>query len=233
MAIVPSVAGLSGPEAMARLAAAGLVGGVVGTQVSDTVPRGRVVESSPAAGSDVPEASNVFLFASMGPRPGGTVPDVAGTDPATARERLVDAGYQPVEHPRSDALVPAGAVIGTLPPAGSAVPPFVGVGVSLLVSTGREPWGPTWPDGGALRAEVAAAPAERAAARAADAARRLRRSLADQDARIRAFGDLVAALRAGADRDTALVDQLDAELRRLRERRAVDAAHLADLDADR
>jgi beta-lactam-binding protein with PASTA domain len=97
VAVVPSVTGLSGPEAMLRLAMAGLIGGVVGSQVSETVPRGRVVQSSPAEGEEVPDASNVFLFDSMGPASCGVVPEVAGQDLAAARRLVEEAGYLVVE----------------------------------------------------------------------------------------------------------------------------------------
>ncbi|WP_252438767.1 hypothetical protein [Pseudonocardia humida] len=92
----------------------------------------------------------------------------------------------------------------------------------MLVSTGREPWDPAWPD-----------PDEPAAGPTADAVRRLRLAVVDQEARSRSFGVLIASLRAEADRDTALVDQLDADLRRLRERHSADAARLAELEGGR
>lgn len=231
MAVVPSVTGLSGPEAMLRLAMVGLIGGVVGSQVSDTVPRGLVVHSSPGAGEEVPDASNVFLFDSMGPTPCGVVPDLAGQDLPVARRLLDEAGYLAVEQHRSDPAVPAGRVVGTLPAPGTALSPFCGVGVSVLVSTGREPWDPRWPEPAALRAELAGRSAEESRGLLVAAVLRLREATVDQQGRVRSFAALVLSLSAAPDVDTALVDQLGAELRRLRERLSADRTALREFEA--
>jgi hypothetical protein len=232
VAVVPSVTGLSGPEAMLRLAMAGLIGGVVGSQVCETVPRGRVVTSSPGPGEEVPDASNVFLFDSMGPAACGIVPELAGKDLVAARRLVTEAGYLAVELHRSDPTAPAGQVIDTLPEPGTPLPPFAGVGVAVLVSTGRAPWDACWPCPEELRAGLVGQAPGRARELRAAAVRRLRESTAEQRDRVRALGGLVGSLEAGPEPDVALVDQLGAELRRQRERLAADELGLAAFEAD-
>jgi beta-lactam-binding protein with PASTA domain len=226
VAVVPSVTGLSGPEAMLRLAMAGLIGGVVGSQVSDTVPRGRVVQSSPEEGEEVPDASNVFLFDSMGPASCGVVPELAGQDLPVARRLVEEAGYLVVELHRSDPVVRVGRVIGTLPEAGTLLPPFAGVGVSVLVSTGHQPWDVRWPAPGALRDRLAGLPRARARELRVEAVARLAEATAEQRERVGALAALVDSLSADPQPRTALVDQLGAELRRQRLRLVVDEAEL-------
>jgi hypothetical protein len=226
MAVVPSVTGLSGPEAMLRLAMAGLIGGVVGSQISDTIPRGRVVQSSPEEGEEVPDASNVFLFDSMGPTSCGVVPEVGGQDLAAARRLVAEAGYLVIELHRSDPLVRAGRVIGTLPESGTALPPFWGVGVSVLVSTGREPWDAQWPGPGELRDGLRGQCRAQVRELRVAAVERLEEVTGQQRGRIRALAALVDSLAADPEPRTALIDQLDAELRRQRERLVADEAEL-------
>jgi 8-oxo-dGTP pyrophosphatase MutT (NUDIX family) len=228
VAVVPSVTGLSGPEAMLRLAMAGLIGGVVGSQVSETVPRGRVVQSSPAEGEEVPDASNVFLFDSMGPASCGVVPEVAGQDLAAARRLVEEAGYLVVELHRSDPVVRDGRAIGTLPEFGTPLPPFSGVGVSVLVSTGREPWDARWPGPGELRDGLHGLPRAQVRELRVAAVQQLDEVTTRLRVRVGALAALVDSLSADPEPRTALIDQLGAELRRLRERLAVGESEMRE-----
>jgi hypothetical protein len=232
VAVVPDVAGLTGEEAMLRLALAGLVGGCVGSQVSDTVPRGLVVETSPRAGEEVPNGSNVFLFDSLGPDHGGFVPDVVGTPAAKARMALRDAGYLAVELPRSAATVEAGFVIATMPATGTRLPPAAGIGVTVFVSTGPEPVAADWPDAVELRRAVADRGGVEDRALRVDAVDRLRRSVDEQRAWVGSLDDLIGSLQAAPAPHTALIDQLEADLRELRRHLAADETELAELAAE-
>lgn len=232
MAIVPDVAGLTGEQAMLRLALAGLIGGCVGSQVSDSVPRGLVVESSPRAGEEAPDGSNVFLFDSLGPDHTGFVPNVVGTPVAKARATLRDAGYLAVELPRSASNVEAGFVIGTMPATGVRLPPASGIGVTVFVSTGPEPVAADWPDAGELRRAVADRVGVERSVLRVDAVDRLRRSVDEQRSWIGSLDDLIGSLRAAPEPDTALIDQLGADVRELRRHLVADEAELAELAAE-
>lgn len=232
MAIVPDVAGLTGEAAMLRLALAGLIGGCVGSQVSDSVPRGLVVETSPRAGEEVPDGSNVFLFDSLGPVLSGFVPDVVGTPAAQARAALRDAGYLAVELPRSAANVVAGLVIATMPATGTRLPPASGIGVTVFVSTGPEPVAADWPDAVELRRAVADRVGVERRVLRVDAVDRLRRAVDEQRSWIGSLDELIGSLRAAPDPDTALIDQLGADVRELRLHLAADETELAELAAE-
>jgi serine/threonine-protein kinase len=229
VAIVPDVAGLTGEEAMLRLALAGLIGGCVGSQVCDSVPRGLIVESSPGAGEELPVGSNVFLFDSLGPDHTGFVPDVAGTPVAKARAILRDAGYLAVELPRSAASIEAGFVIGTMPATGTRLPPAAGIGVTVFVSTGPAPVAADWPDAVELRRAVADRVGVERRELRVDAVDRLRRAVDEQRAWIGSLDDLIGSLRAAPEPDTALIDQLGADVRELRIHLTADEAELTEL----
>lgn len=128
---VPSVDGLGQRRATALLANAGLVVGRVVRQADDGVPRGRVIRTSPAAGTMVDKGTEVTLVVSSGPQP-VTVSDVVGSQVDEARQALADQGLavDVVEEP-SDAAEP-GTVLRQDPPAGTEVAP--GSTVTLVVA---------------------------------------------------------------------------------------------------
>jgi len=128
---VPDVAGRSEREAVTILEDAGLV---VDPQFgfSDTVPEGRVIQTEPAAGAQVPTGSSVALIVSRGSNR-VTVPDVVGLDAQDALSELSAAELSGnVVQRESEA--PANEVVGQSPGAGQQVKR--GSQVTVFVSTG-------------------------------------------------------------------------------------------------
>ena len=91
IAAVPSVVGLSAPEATAKLNAAGFNPNP--SFVDSTAPQGQVVSQSPAPGTSEPQGTSVKLSVSNGP-PQVTVPDVVGYTSQQAVSTLEAAGFQ-------------------------------------------------------------------------------------------------------------------------------------------
>ena len=75
---VPSVVGLTQPDAMAAITGATLTVGTVSTQNSAT-PAGQVISQNPAGGSSAAQNSAVSFVVSAGPAPVGTSPVVEAT----------------------------------------------------------------------------------------------------------------------------------------------------------
>jgi hypothetical protein len=133
---VPNVVGLSQEQASARLKKAGYpVGGV--TKVVDAkTPVGQVAQQSPEAGAIFASGRSVDLVVTLGADI-VEVPDVMGVDTPAAQVQLsakqlvmqVAGQYSP--------NIPAGAVIGQKPAAGTKV--RVESEVVLVVSLGIEP----------------------------------------------------------------------------------------------
>ncbi|WP_051581129.1 Stk1 family PASTA domain-containing Ser/Thr kinase [Pseudonocardia acaciae] len=133
----PALAGLKRAAAERAVTDAGLVP-AARELPNDTVPVGTVIDSVPKAGSEVKRGSTVTLMVSTGrPRvpfiqPGTTVPEA---------ERLIRAaelvprssGSTRRYHP----TVPAGAVIGTSPAAGTEL--ASGSTVTVVISSGPPP----------------------------------------------------------------------------------------------
>jgi serine/threonine-protein kinase len=134
---VPGVVGMDRGAAEQRITAAGLVAAVTVVH-DDTVAAGRVAAEDPAADGRLRRGGTVRLTVSSG-RP--AVPAVAaGTTVAKAEQAVRDAGLGPVTssgRQEYSATVPAGQVIRTDPPAGTALPS--GGAVTLVVSRGAEP----------------------------------------------------------------------------------------------
>jgi eukaryotic-like serine/threonine-protein kinase len=136
-ATIPRVVGMEQAAAEQLVTAADLVPTVTVAH-DDTVAAGRVAAVYPAADGRLRRGSRVRLTVSSG-RP--VVPAVAaGTPVATAEQALRDAGLGPVtssDRQEYSAAVPAGTVIRTDPPAGTALPG--GGAVTLVVSRGPAP----------------------------------------------------------------------------------------------
>ncbi|MFD4788071.1 Stk1 family PASTA domain-containing Ser/Thr kinase [Streptomyces sp. NPDC058459] len=131
---VPPVLSRTQDEAEQRLRSAGLDVGDVMRAYSDTVDRGTVISTDPAAGSRVRGNASVGLTISLGPRT-VSVPRVAGQSLEAARARLKSAGLEPgmVTREFSDE-VDRGSVTGTTPEAGAEL--HAGSAVALVVSKG-------------------------------------------------------------------------------------------------
>ncbi len=128
---VPSVDGLGEQKASAQLTNAGLVVGRVVRQADDSVPDGRVIRTSPAAGQTVDKGTEVTLVVSSGPQQ-VAVSDVVGLTQEEARRTLTGQGLQvSVVEEGSDAAEP-GTVLRQDPAGGTAVDP--GATITIVVA---------------------------------------------------------------------------------------------------
>jgi serine/threonine-protein kinase len=133
---VPATATLTQAEALKKLTDAELTGTVT-PEFSDTVKKGLVIRSRPAAGDTVRKGAAVTLFVSRGPQL-VRVEDVSGRPSADAEAALTDQGLRigkVIEEYSDD--IPAGTVVRTEPAAGTQRPK--GSAVALVVSRGEEP----------------------------------------------------------------------------------------------
>jgi len=129
---VPKLHGRTLEQAEAALTEASLGVGDVAQRWHDTVPEGRVIIASPAAGTEQRRETPVDLFVSRGPEP-VKIPDLAGKDAARAQARLTALGFEPrVTEEHSD-TVDKGAVISQSPDDGTG---HHGDRIQLVVSLG-------------------------------------------------------------------------------------------------
>jgi serine/threonine-protein kinase len=127
---VPSVTGLASSEAQAQLRAAGLDPEV--EQVfSDTVKKGQVVETSPAAGTTVERGTKVTVRVSRG-KERVEVPDVTGETEDNARSALEGAGLRVGKVTEEESAEEPGTVTAQTPEAGANV--AKGTSVALTVA---------------------------------------------------------------------------------------------------
>ena len=123
---MPDVNALPPDVAEQMIRGAGLSFQVSEGTIASGNPAGTVATSVPAAGSTVPRGTLVTISISRGGVV--TVPDVSGLTVADAKARLLAAGFPAVSEPQASqsqffvnsSTVPAGNVVGTSPPAGSA-----------------------------------------------------------------------------------------------------------------
>ncbi len=119
---VPDLAGLTVIQATAALEDQGLVRGTM-ERVSNALPAGQVIDSSPGAGTEVASGTTVDLRVSDGPAETATVPDVVGSTQAAATTAITQAGLTPAV---TTQMVVAdspniGLVISVLPAVGTSV----------------------------------------------------------------------------------------------------------------
>jgi beta-lactam-binding protein with PASTA domain/serine/threonine protein kinase len=122
--VVPAVAAGAEPSvAEAAIRGAQLVPKLDPSQdaYDGTVPAGKVLRLSPAAGSPANINSTVVVVLSKGPPP-TPVPNVVGQAHDAAFAALQQAGFQPYDLPAQfSASAPAGTVLSTTPAAGATV----------------------------------------------------------------------------------------------------------------
>ena len=128
---VPSVDGLGEQKATAMLIDKGLVVDRVVRQADDTVPEGRVIKTSPAAGTSVDRGSDVTLYVSSGPKQ-VAVPDVVGLTQREAQQTLGNRGFQFTVTEEGTSDQEPGTVLRQDPGAGTKVDP--GSSVALVVA---------------------------------------------------------------------------------------------------
>jgi beta-lactam-binding protein with PASTA domain/tRNA A-37 threonylcarbamoyl transferase component Bud32 len=131
---VPDVTGQSLDDAQSQLRDAGLDYKVL-QETNDTVAAGKVTRTDPPAGTQAQKGDVIKLYVSTG-KEQVQIPDVSGEDPATAGNTLGAKGLTIQQAYQASDSVEAGKVIGTDPPAGSAVPR--GSAVQLIISSGKE-----------------------------------------------------------------------------------------------
>jgi eukaryotic-like serine/threonine-protein kinase len=129
---VPTVAGLPRKEAEAQLRDAGFEPRVE-KAFSDTVPKGRVIETTPPGGTTIDRGSTVILQVSRG-REQAEVPDVVGQSEANARSAIEGAGLRVGKVTEEASEEESGTVIEQTPAAGESVDR--GDAVDLVVARG-------------------------------------------------------------------------------------------------
>jgi eukaryotic-like serine/threonine-protein kinase len=128
---VPSVVGLSEAEATKRLENNGFKVATM-RQFSKTVPRGQVIGTTPAAGTQLSTLQTVTLLVSRGANT-VLVPSVVGLSDQAALAALSNAGLSGTEV-QKDSTEPAGKVLSQSPGAGKRV--GRGSQVTIFASTG-------------------------------------------------------------------------------------------------
>jgi beta-lactam-binding protein with PASTA domain/predicted Ser/Thr protein kinase len=131
---VPTVAGMPADAAADELREAGFEPERRG-EFSDTVRRGRVIETNPAEGTTVRRGSTVTMIVSRG-REQVAVPDVVGRSRDEAERLLGDAELQAAFTEREDADAEPGTVLEQDPAAGTEI--ATGETVNLVVATEPE-----------------------------------------------------------------------------------------------
>jgi eukaryotic-like serine/threonine-protein kinase len=127
---LPNVNGKGSSEAAKTLREKGFQP-TVQSQSSNTVAKGLVISTDPAAGTAVQVGSPVTVFESSGPQE-VSVPEVTNEQQASATATLAAAGLKTTVTKREVAEPAAGTVISQQPSAGSRVK--VGTQVTLVVS---------------------------------------------------------------------------------------------------
>ena len=129
---IPDVAGRTSADAVAALRAAGFAPRTAG-RVDATVARGIVISTSPPAGEEAEEGSEVIVAVSQGTG-SVAVPALAGLTRDAAAAALDDAGLEARYLQAASASVPEGSVVSQDPAAGLQIP--VGSVVAVTLSTG-------------------------------------------------------------------------------------------------
>ncbi len=128
---VPSIVGLSEADATKRLEKNGFKVNVM-QQYSKSVPRGSVIGTSPAAGTQLSTLQPVTLLVSRGANT-VVVPNVVGLNDQQALATLSNAGLSGTEV-QKDSTEPQGKVLSQSPGSGKRVPR--GSQVTIFASTG-------------------------------------------------------------------------------------------------
>jgi eukaryotic-like serine/threonine-protein kinase len=118
-ATVPGVTGLRRPVAERRLEAAGFETDVR-QETSDSVPRGRVISTSPPENTQLEKGRTVVLVVSSGPEQ-VSVPDVVGSSEDDARAEIEAAGLQAAVSSEETADAEPGTVLRQDPAPGGSV----------------------------------------------------------------------------------------------------------------
>ena len=132
---VPNVVGRDESEAEEMIQDANLTVVHGEAQYSDDVDEGEVISSSPEAGTEVDEGTEVTIVVSLGAQP-ATVPELRGKQASAAESALSDAGLNGSSSEEYSDDVPEGQVISQSIDPGEKVDK--GTTVSYVVSRGPE-----------------------------------------------------------------------------------------------
>ncbi len=132
--LVPALTGMNVESAHDLLVNRRLQPGTVRSEVSSTIPAGRVIRTNPAAGARVAERQQVDLVVSTG-KAATWVPNLVGRTLDDARTALEARGLEVGTLTRRDAAHRSGVVLESMPAPTTAVPP--GSSVALVVASGR------------------------------------------------------------------------------------------------
>jgi serine/threonine-protein kinase len=112
---VPSVRGLTEEDATAQIEKARLTVGSVEEKDDPDLNAGRVIETDPAAGTELQAGDSVILYVSTGKV---VLPNLIGLSEDDARQQLTEAGLIPSVTDKEDDTKPAGDVLEQKPGAG-------------------------------------------------------------------------------------------------------------------
>ncbi len=146
---IPHVEGRDGVEAAAELAGDDFQVETV-REPHDSVPEGEVIRTEPPGGETAPKGSTVRMIVSSGPEP-VTVPEVINDPEDTAREKIEEAGLEPVKQTTTDCdLADDGRVVAQSPEGGEEADPgdSVVIVVCELPTSGGGDGGDGGGDGG-------------------------------------------------------------------------------------
>lgn len=132
---VPDLKGKTTDEAKQLLKEKGLVPSVVEGQYDDSIEKGKVVATNPAAGTKANKGDTVELIPSLGSE-GTAVPDVVGQLEGAATTKLNNAGFKVTFDYTTSDTVAEGKVISQSPEAGKKLK--AGESVNIVVSTGKQ-----------------------------------------------------------------------------------------------
>ena len=116
---VPTIEGLTRPQAESTITDSGLVVGEVTSAASETISKGRVISQDPGAGDQVDPGGKVDFVVSAG-KPQIDLPDVVGQQKDDAADQLRSLGVRVVLSQR-DEDAPTDEVVQMQPPGGTKV----------------------------------------------------------------------------------------------------------------
>ncbi|MFM8600079.1 MAG: Stk1 family PASTA domain-containing Ser/Thr kinase [Mycobacterium sp.] len=132
---IPDVANLSYADAVKKLSAAGFGKFKQGEAPSKPEQKDKVLNTVPPANQSSPITNEITIVVGTGPRT-KEIPDLGGQTVEVATRNLNTLGFETILTAPVDSPEPAGQVLATEPPVGSAVP--VDGAVTLKVSKGNQ-----------------------------------------------------------------------------------------------
>lgn len=134
---IPDVTNLSEKKARNKLESVGLKVGKIKHRNSDSIDRGKVIETAPVAGSEIKRGRHIDLYISDG---AGMVqvPDVTGDEYGIAVQKLEKLGFEVIRENQFSSSVPPDHVISQSVAADVEVKPEQTT-ITLVISKGKNP----------------------------------------------------------------------------------------------